>query len=164
MAMLATIQTAKNMGAIAMAVDVGSVTKEQVESMGTTFLEVGVQEDGVGTGGYAKVRVRGASALAAAALITFGFDDDAPESISLLAAFALVEEVHAHGEHPGHRQRHGRLRHDHGRHLPRRAHARQGQRISHFERVDHDTRLWRVAMTVGDREEAATVTGYARDR
>ena len=38
--MLATIQTAKNMGAIAMAVDVGSVTKEQVESMGTTFLEV----------------------------------------------------------------------------------------------------------------------------
>lgn len=51
---LAAIQTAKNMGAIVRAFDVRPVTKEQVESMGATFLEVDIQEDGSGTGGYAK--------------------------------------------------------------------------------------------------------------
>lgn len=30
------------------------MTKEQVESMGATFLEVDIQEDGSGSGGYAK--------------------------------------------------------------------------------------------------------------
>ena len=51
---LAAIQTAKNMGAIVRAFDVRPVTKEQVESMGATFLTVDVQEDGSGAGGYAK--------------------------------------------------------------------------------------------------------------
>jgi NAD(P) transhydrogenase len=51
---LASIQTAKNMGAIVRAFDVRAVTKEQVESMGATFLTVDVQEDGSGSGGYAK--------------------------------------------------------------------------------------------------------------
>ena len=51
---LAAIQTAKNMGAIVRAFDVRSVTKEQVESMGATFLEVDIDEDGAGAGGYAK--------------------------------------------------------------------------------------------------------------
>jgi len=51
---LAAIQTAKNMGAIVRAFDVRPVTKEQVESMGATFLEVDIDEDGSGTGGYAK--------------------------------------------------------------------------------------------------------------
>jgi len=51
---LAAVQTAKNMGAIVRAFDVRPVTKEQVESMGATFLEVPVQEDGSGSGGYAK--------------------------------------------------------------------------------------------------------------
>jgi len=51
---LAAIQTAKNMGAIVRAFDVRAVTKEQVESMGATFLEVPIKEDGAGTGGYAK--------------------------------------------------------------------------------------------------------------
>lgn len=51
---LAAIQTAKNMGAIVRAFDVRAVTKEQVESMGATFLEVPVNEDGAGAGGYAK--------------------------------------------------------------------------------------------------------------
>jgi len=51
---LAAIQTAKNMGAIVRAFDVRAVTKEQVESMGATFLTVDIQEDGAGTGGYAK--------------------------------------------------------------------------------------------------------------
>ena len=32
----------------------GPVTREQVESMGATFLEVDYQEDGSGSGGYAK--------------------------------------------------------------------------------------------------------------
>ena len=43
-------------GAIVRAFDVRAVTKEQVESMGATFLEVPIQEDGAGAGGYAKVR------------------------------------------------------------------------------------------------------------
>lgn len=51
---LAAIQTAKNMGAIVRAFDVRPVCKEQVESMGATFLEVSVKEDGSGSGGYAK--------------------------------------------------------------------------------------------------------------
>lgn len=51
---LAAIQTAKNMGAIVRAFDVRPVTKEQVESMGATFLEVPLKEDGSGSGGYAK--------------------------------------------------------------------------------------------------------------
>lgn len=51
---LAAVQTAKNMGAIVRAFDVRPVTKEQVESMGATFLEVEIDEDGSGTGGYAK--------------------------------------------------------------------------------------------------------------
>lgn len=51
---LAAIQTAKNMGAIVRAFDVRPVTKEQVESMGATFLEVPINEDGSGSGGYAK--------------------------------------------------------------------------------------------------------------
>ena len=51
---LAAIQTAKNMGAIVRAFDVRAVTKEQVESMGATFLEVPIDEDGAGAGGYAK--------------------------------------------------------------------------------------------------------------
>ena len=53
---LAAIQTARNMGAIVRAFDVRAVTKEQVESMGATFLEVDSKEDGAGAGGYAKVR------------------------------------------------------------------------------------------------------------
>lgn len=51
---LAAVQTAKNMGAIVRAFDVRPVTKEQVESMGATFLEVPFKEDGSGVGGYAK--------------------------------------------------------------------------------------------------------------
>jgi len=51
---LAAIQTAKNMGAIVRGFDVRPVTKEQVESMGATFLEVDYKEDGSGAGGYAK--------------------------------------------------------------------------------------------------------------
>jgi H+-translocating NAD(P) transhydrogenase len=51
---LAAVQTARNMGAIVRAFDVRPVTKEQVESMGATFLQVDYVEDGSGAGGYAK--------------------------------------------------------------------------------------------------------------
>jgi NAD(P) transhydrogenase len=51
---LAAIQTAKNMGAIVRAYDVRPAAKEQVESMGGTFLKVDFEEDGSGAGGYAK--------------------------------------------------------------------------------------------------------------
>lgn len=62
---LAAIQTAKNMGAIVRAFDVRAVTKEQVESMGATFLEVEIEEDGAGAGGYAKVSKSNNMALCA---------------------------------------------------------------------------------------------------
>jgi len=51
---LAAIQTAKNMGAIVRAFDVRSAAREQVESMGAEFLEVKIEEEGEGSGGYAK--------------------------------------------------------------------------------------------------------------
>jgi len=51
---LAAIQLAKKKGAIVYGFDVRSVAKEQVESCGAKFLEVQVQEDGSGAGGYAK--------------------------------------------------------------------------------------------------------------
>ena len=43
----AAVQTAKNLGAVVRAFDVRPVCKEQVESMGATFLEVDIQEDGI---------------------------------------------------------------------------------------------------------------------
>jgi len=51
---LAAIQAAKNLGAIVTSFDVRSAAKEQVESMGATFLKVESEEDGSGAGGYAK--------------------------------------------------------------------------------------------------------------
>ena len=51
---LAAIQTAKNMGAVVRGFDVRAAAKEQVESMGASFLEVDFQEDGSAAGGYAK--------------------------------------------------------------------------------------------------------------
>lgn len=51
---MAAIQTAKNLGAVVRAFDVRPVTKQQVEAMGGQFLEVDFQEDGSGSGGYAK--------------------------------------------------------------------------------------------------------------
>eukprot|EP00747_Dinoflagellata_sp_TGD_P154935 gnl/TRDRNA2_/TRDRNA2_177544_c1_seq10.p1 gnl/TRDRNA2_/TRDRNA2_177544_c1~~gnl/TRDRNA2_/TRDRNA2_177544_c1_seq10.p1 ORF type:complete len:1207 (+),score=256.64 gnl/TRDRNA2_/TRDRNA2_177544_c1_seq10:3-3623(+) len=51
---LAAIQTAKNMGAEVFGYDVRPVVQEQVESMGGKFLKVPYEEDGSGSGGYAK--------------------------------------------------------------------------------------------------------------
>ena len=51
---LAAIGTAKSMGAIVRAFDTRMEVKEQVESMGGEFLTVEIEEDGAGTGGYAK--------------------------------------------------------------------------------------------------------------
>lgn len=52
---LAAIGAARGMGAIVRAFDTRPEVKEQVESMGAEFLELDFEEDGSGSGGYAKV-------------------------------------------------------------------------------------------------------------
>jgi len=51
---LAAIATAKSMGAIVRGFDTRPAAREQVQSLGAEFLEVDYEEDGTGTGGYAK--------------------------------------------------------------------------------------------------------------
>ena len=51
---LSAIGTAKSLGAVVRAFDTRPVVKEQVESMGAQFLELQFEEDGSGSGGYAK--------------------------------------------------------------------------------------------------------------
>src|SRR5687767_3731157 len=51
---LADIGTARSLGAMVRAFDTRPVVKEQVASMGAEFLQVDIQEDGSGQGGYAK--------------------------------------------------------------------------------------------------------------
>ena len=51
---LAAIAAARSLGAIVRAFDVRSSVREQVESLGAEFLEVTIEEDGEGSGGYAK--------------------------------------------------------------------------------------------------------------
>jgi NAD(P) transhydrogenase subunit alpha len=52
---LAAIATARALGAEVRAFDTRAATREQVESLGATFLEIAVKESGEGAGGYAKV-------------------------------------------------------------------------------------------------------------
>jgi NAD(P) transhydrogenase subunit alpha len=52
---LSAVAAAKGLGAIVRAFDTRPVVKDQVESLGGEFLEVKFEEDGTGTGGYAKV-------------------------------------------------------------------------------------------------------------
>jgi len=52
---LAAIGAAGSLGAVVRAFDTRPEVKEQVESMGAEFLEVAVEEEGAGVGGYAKV-------------------------------------------------------------------------------------------------------------
>ena len=52
---LSAIGTAKNMGAIVRAFDTRPAVKEEVQSLGAEFLELDFEEDGSGSGGYAKV-------------------------------------------------------------------------------------------------------------
>jgi NAD(P) transhydrogenase subunit alpha len=51
---LAAIATAKALGAEVRAFDVRAAAREQIESLGATFLQVDIQESGDGGGGYAK--------------------------------------------------------------------------------------------------------------
>jgi NAD(P) transhydrogenase subunit alpha len=51
---LSAIGAARSLGAIVKAFDPRSATRDQVASMGAEFLEVNVQEEGEGKGGYAK--------------------------------------------------------------------------------------------------------------
>ena len=52
---LAAIGAARNMGAIVRAFDTRPAVKEEVKSLGASFLELDFEEDGAGSGGYAKV-------------------------------------------------------------------------------------------------------------
>ena len=52
---LAAIGAARGLGAIVRAFDTRPAVKEQVQSMGADFLELDFEEDGEGSGGYAKV-------------------------------------------------------------------------------------------------------------
>ncbi len=52
---LSAIGAARSLGAIVRAFDPRSACKEQVASMGAEFLEVNIEEEGEGKGGYAKV-------------------------------------------------------------------------------------------------------------
>ncbi|MEA2478714.1 MAG: H+-translocating transhydrogenase subunit alpha, partial [Thermoleophilaceae bacterium] len=51
---LQAIATARRLGAVVTAFDVRSVVKEQIESLGARFLDLGLDDDAEGTGGYAK--------------------------------------------------------------------------------------------------------------
>ncbi|KAI0814527.1 NAD(P) transhydrogenase mitochondrial precursor [Xylaria sp. FL0064] len=51
---LSAIATARRMGAIVRGFDTRSAAREQVQSLGAEFIEVEIQEDGSGAGGYAK--------------------------------------------------------------------------------------------------------------
>ncbi len=52
---LSAIGTARNLGAIVRAFDTRPAVKDEVQSMGAEFLELDFEEDGTGSGGYAKV-------------------------------------------------------------------------------------------------------------
>jgi NAD(P) transhydrogenase subunit alpha len=52
---LAAIGAARNMGAIVRAFDTRPAVKDEVKSLGASFLELDFNEDGAGSGGYAKV-------------------------------------------------------------------------------------------------------------
>lgn len=51
---LSAIGTARSLGAIVRAFDPRSATQDQVKSMGADFLEIHIEEEGEGKGGYAK--------------------------------------------------------------------------------------------------------------
>ncbi|EAW14827.1 putative nicotinamide nucleotide transhydrogenase [Aspergillus clavatus NRRL 1] len=52
---LSAIAAARRLGAITRGFDTRSAAREQVQSLGAEFIEVDIQEDGAGQGGYAKV-------------------------------------------------------------------------------------------------------------
>ena len=64
---LQAIATARRLGAVVSAFDVRPAVREQVESLGATFLEVELPEAGESGGGYAKELSRGDAAPAARA-------------------------------------------------------------------------------------------------
>ena len=51
---LSAIATARRLGAIVRGFDARSASREQVQSLGAEFVEVEIQEEGSGSGGYAK--------------------------------------------------------------------------------------------------------------
>lgn len=51
---LSAIATARRLGAIVRGFDTRSAAREQVQSLGAEFIEVSIEEEGSGGGGYAK--------------------------------------------------------------------------------------------------------------
>lgn len=51
---LSAIATARRLGAIVRGFDTRSAAREQVQSLGAEFIEVSIEEEGAGSGGYAK--------------------------------------------------------------------------------------------------------------
>jgi NAD/NADP transhydrogenase alpha subunit len=51
---LSAIGYCKNLGCIIRAFDTRPAAREQAESMGAEFMEVNIEEDGTGVGGYAR--------------------------------------------------------------------------------------------------------------
>ena len=72
---LAAIGAARGLGAVVYAFDTRPAVKEQVESMGATFVTVEFEEEGEGAGGYAKEM---SPAFIAAALLTRWKPFDSP--------------------------------------------------------------------------------------
>jgi len=56
---LSAIATARRLGAIVRGFDTRSAAREQVQSLGAEFIEVEIQEEGGGSGGYAKEMSKG---------------------------------------------------------------------------------------------------------
>jgi len=52
---LAAIGTARGLGAVVRAFDTRAEAREQIQSLGAEFLDLGFEEDGAGIGGYARV-------------------------------------------------------------------------------------------------------------
>src|SRR5512139_2740429 len=81
---LASIGAARSLGAIVRAFDTRPGVKEQVESMGAEFLELRVEEEGAGEGGYAKEM---SPAFIAAEMALFG---DQARDVDIIITTALI--------------------------------------------------------------------------
>eukprot|EP00743_Colponemidia_sp_Colp-15_P009035 GILK01009860.1.p1 GENE.GILK01009860.1~~GILK01009860.1.p1 ORF type:complete len:1058 (-),score=183.73 GILK01009860.1:193-3102(-) len=81
---LAAIGAARGLGAVVRAFDTRPVVKEQVESMGAEYLEVHIEEDGSGHGGYAKEM---SPAFIAAEMQLFA---DQAEEVDIIITTALI--------------------------------------------------------------------------
>lgn len=81
---LAAIGAARGLGAVVRAFDTRPVVKEQVQSMGAEFLELEFEEDGTGSGGYAKTM---SPEFIAAEMALFG---EQAQDVDIIITTALI--------------------------------------------------------------------------